>query len=144
VRSAWWTAAASVVGLTMTMAPLAAHHSFSAEYDANKPVTLKGKVTRMDWTNPHCLIYIDVPGSDGKIVNWLIEAGAPNALIRRGWTRNTLPVGTEIVVDGYRAKNGNPMVNGRDLTFKDGRKLFGVSTRAEKVEITEGWPDDPK
>ena len=142
MRTAWWMAAVCA-GLTMA-APLVAHHSFSAEYDANKPVTLKGKVTRMDWTNPHCLIYIDVPGADGTVVNWLIEAGAPNALIRRGWNRNTLPVGTEIVVDGYRAKNGHAMVNGRDLTFKDGRKLFGVSSRAEKVEITEGWPDDPK
>src|SRR5689334_11967882 len=87
VRAAGWMAIACAAAVAMP-ATVQAHHSFAAEYDANKPVTLKGKVTRMDWTNPHCLIYIDVTAADGKVVNWLIEAGAPNALIRRGWKRN--------------------------------------------------------
>ena len=134
---------AVAVGLLMATLPLVAHHSFSAEYDANKPVKLRGTVTRMDWVNPHCLIHIDVTRPDGEVQSWLIEGGAPNALVRSGWTKKTLPAGTEIVVEGYLAKNGLPMVSGRDLTFPDGRKLFGGSTRAEKIEITEGWPDDP-
>ena len=131
------------VGLLLVSCPLIAHHSFSAEYDAKKPVTLRGKVTRMDWVNPHCLIHIDVTRPGGEVESWLIEGGAPNALVRSGWTKNTLPAGTEIIVEGYRAKNGLLIVSGRDLTFPDGRKLFGGSTRAEKFEITEGWPDDP-
>ena len=134
---------AVAVGLLMAAPPLAAHHSFSAEYDATKPIKLRGKVTRMDWVNPHCLIHIDVTGPGGDVQSWLIEGGAPNALVRRGWTKNTLPAGTELVVEGYLAKNGLPIVSGRDVTFPDGRKLFGGSTRAEKIEITEGWPDDP-
>ena len=101
-----------------------AHHAFSAEFDAEKPVKLKGVVTKMDWTNPHAWIYMDVKEQDGKVVNWGVETGAPNALLRRGFTKNYLPPGTEIVVDGFRAKDGSTRANGTTVTLSDGRKLF--------------------
>jgi hypothetical protein len=101
-----------------------AHHSFAAEFDANQPVQLRGSVVRVEWINPHTWIHIDVKEPDGTVVRWMIEGGTPNTLLRRGLTRNSLPQGTEIVVDGYRAKNGTNRANGRDLTFPDGRRLF--------------------
>ena len=101
-----------------------AHHAFSAEFDFNKPVELKGTVVRVEWINPHTWIHIEVKKPDGAAERWMIEGGTPNTLLRRGLTRETLPVGTEIVVDGYRAKNGTNRANGRDVTFPDGRKLF--------------------
>lgn len=103
---------------------LAAHHAFTAEFDGTKPVQIKGVVTRMDWVNPHSWIYVDVPRPDGGVEQWEVEAGAPNAMFRRGWNKNSIPVGTEIVVDGYRAKNGKNIANGRNVTFADGRKMF--------------------
>jgi hypothetical protein len=102
----------------------AAHHSFAAEFDANQPIQLKGTVTRVEWINPHTWIHIDVKQADGSVQKWMIEGGTPNTLLRRGLTRNTLPEGTEIVVDGYKAKNGTNRANGRDLMLADGRKLF--------------------
>ena len=131
------------VGVLTALMPLSAHHSFSAEYDASKQVKLRGTVTGMDWVNPHCWIHLDVTQPDGEVESWMIEGGAPNALLRLGWTKRTLLPGTQIVVEGYRAKNGKQMVSGRDVRFPDGRKLFGGSSRREKIEITEGWPDDP-
>lgn len=118
-----------VVGaLLMAAVPAAAHHAFGAEFDANKPVKLTGKVTKFDLVNPHAWIYIDVTDTDGKVTNWAIETGAPNALFRRGWRKDSLPLGIVIVVEGYRAKNGQPMANGRDVTFPDGRRLFAGSS----------------
>jgi Family of unknown function (DUF6152) len=101
-----------------------AHHAFSAEFDANRPVKLQGVVTKMEWINPHSWIHLDVKKPDGTVENWMIEGGAPNALLRRGFSRDSLPIGSEIIVDGYQAKDGALRANGRDLTFTDGKKLF--------------------
>jgi len=105
-------------------AALSAHHSFAAEFDANQPVQLKGTVVKVEWINPHTWIHLDVKKSDGSMERWMIEGGTPNTLLRRGLTKNSLPEGTELIVDGYKAKNGSNRANGRDLTFTDGRKLF--------------------
>jgi hypothetical protein len=117
--------AAGIVAAIALVAPTAlAHHSFSAEFDSNKPVELKGTVVRVEWINPHTWIHIDVKKTDGAVERWMIEGGTPNTLLRRGLTRESLPVGTEIIVDGYKAKNGTNRANGRDVTFPDGKKLF--------------------
>jgi hypothetical protein len=110
--------------LLMSAAALSAHHSFAAEFDANQPVQLKGTVVKVEWINPHTWIHLDVKKNDGSMERWMIEGGTPNTLLRRGLTKNSLPEGTELVVDGYKAKNGSNRANGRDLTFPDGRKLF--------------------
>jgi hypothetical protein len=101
-----------------------AHHSFAAEFDIEQPITLKGKLTRMEWVNPHGWLYIDVVAADGKVVNWAIEAGGPTALLRRGLRRTDFPEGTEVVVQGYKAKSGAPKANGRSVTLTDGRNFF--------------------
>jgi hypothetical protein len=120
-------------------APVFAHHSFAAEFDAKKPVTLKGVVTKMEWINPHSWIHLDVKNEQtGQIEHWMVEGGAPNALLRRGWNKNSLPAGTEIVVLGYQAKDGALRANGRDITFPDGKKLFvgssGIGAPDERQE----------
>jgi hypothetical protein len=116
-----------------------AHHAFAAEFDANKPVNFKGKITKMEWINPHTWLHVDVQGGDGKVVNWAIEAGTPNVLFRRGFTKQSLLPGTDIVIDGYQAKDGSHRANGRDLTFADGRKLFlGSSGTGAPYELTRG------
>ena len=103
---------------------LSAHHAFAAEFDANRPVNFTGKVTKMEWTNPHVWIHVDVKNPDGTVDAWAIEAGTPNVLFRRGFTKDSLLPGTEIVVDGYQAKDGSRRANGRDVTLPDGRTLF--------------------
>lgn len=124
--------------LVAAAASVSAHHAFAAEFDANKPITLKGVVTKMEWINPHSWIHVDVKGPDGKIVPWMVEGGAPNALLRRGFTKDSLPAGTEILVEGYQAKNGTHKANGRDLTLPDGKKLFmgssGTGAPGDKPE----------
>lgn len=124
-----------VVGLTLSAVPAIAHHSFAAEFDASKPITLTGTLTKMEWVNPHGWIYIDVKNPDGKVENWAIEAGAPNALLRRGLRRTDFPIGSEVVVKGFRAKNGSPTANGQTVTFKDGRNFFlGASDSPEAAK----------
>src|SRR6266481_4131995 len=116
--------AAVAVVLVATGASLRAHHAFSAEFDANKPLTFKGTISKMEWTNPHVWLHLDVKKPDGSVENWGFEAGTPNVLFRRGFTKESLLPGTKVIVDGYQAKNGLKRANGRDLTFPDGRKLF--------------------
>ena len=108
----------------MAAFPVVAHHAFSAEFDADSPIHLTGTVTKMEWINPHSWVHIAVTKDDGTVENWMIEGGTPNTLFRRGFTKDSLAPGTEIVVDGYQAKDGSMKGNGRDLTFPDGRKLF--------------------
>jgi len=117
-----------------TAFPVIAHHSFAAEYDADKPVMLTGSVTKMAWINPHSWIYIDVKKPDGSVENWAVEAGPPGTLVRAGFTKESLAAGTVIKVNGYRAKDGALRANGRDITLPDGRLLFvgGSSPGAPK------------
>jgi uncharacterized protein DUF6152 len=119
----------AITVVTMT-ATLFAHHSFTAEYDQHKPVKLTGKVTEVKFSNPHSWIYIDVE-ADGKVVNWALETGAANALIRRGWRKEDLPAGTVLVVDGWQARNGSPTANVNTVTFPDGKKLFAGSSNEQ-------------
>ena len=139
-----YTRAAIVAGACFMLAsvPVLAHHAFQAEFDANRPVTLKGTVTKMEWINPHAWIHIDVKEPDGKIAKWMIEAGTPNTLYRRGFTKDSLAPGSVIVVQGYQAKNGSLHANGRDVTLPDGRTLFmgssGTGAPGDKPEKKPG------
>jgi len=116
--------AGAAFAVAAAVVPVIAHHSFAAEFDAKKPVKLRGTVTKMEWINPHSWIHIDVKTPDGKVEQWMVEGGAPNALLRRGWNKNSLLPGTEILVEGFQAKDGAMRANGRDITFPDGKKLF--------------------
>ena len=114
----------SAIGLMLAAVQLRAHHAFTSEFDASQPVKLRGNVTKVELINPHSWIHIDVKDPDGKVTSWAIEGGTPNTLFRLGVTKNSLAIGTELLVDGYRAKDGSNKANGRDITFADGRKVF--------------------
>jgi hypothetical protein len=127
---------AAGLGLLLAVAPVVAHHAFNSEFDAKKHVEFKGTVTKMEWINPHAWIHVDVKKADGTVEAWMVEAGTPNTLLRRGLTKNSLLPGTEIHVDGYQSKDGSLRANGRDLTLPNGQTLFLGSTGT-------GAPGDP-
>ena len=111
-------------GLFLASAPAWAHHAFAAEFDAKKPVHFEGTVTKVELINPHSWIHVDVKNADGTVTNWMFEAGSPNVLLRRGFTKTSIPAGTAVVVDGYQSKDGSNRANGRDITLPNGQKLF--------------------
>jgi hypothetical protein len=115
-----------------------AHHAFAAEFDANKPIELRGPVTKMEWSNPHAWVYLDSKDERGVMTNWSVELGAPGALLRRGFKKESLPVGTVVVVNGYRAKSGKPIINATMVTFQDGKQLFVGSSGTGAPSDKEG------
>ena len=137
------TLAVAAIGLTLAGAgaTVSAHHAFAAEFDAKKAVNFKGTITKVDWVNPHSWFYVDVKKPDGTVEKWAIEAGTPNVLFRRGVTKQSLMPGTEIVVDGYQAKDGSHRANGRNLTLADGKTLFlGSSGTGAPYELERNNP----
>jgi hypothetical protein len=137
MRTTRFVAVSSACLLVLSTTPLVAHHAFASEFDANKPIRFTGTVTKMEWINPHAWIHVAVKKPDGTVEEWMIEAGTPNTLFRRGLTKNSLVPGTEVVVDGYQAKDGALRANGRDLTLPDGKTLLIGSAGT-------GAPDDDK
>ena len=125
-------ACAAAAAFMLATATAMAHHSFAAEFDANKPINLKGVVTKIEWANPHTYFYLDVTASGGEVVNWGMEMGSPNGLMRQGWTRNTLHVGDEVVVEGSQAKDGAHVGNARAVTLAaSGKRLFAASSQTD-------------
>jgi hypothetical protein len=127
---------AVAVGVLISTVSLLAHHAFTAEFDTKKPVKLRGTIAKIEMVNPHSWIYIDVKNDDGTVSQWMLEAGSPNVLVRRGFSKAAIPKGTEVIFEGFQAKDGSNRANGRDITFPDGKKLFIGSTGAE------GPPED--
>ncbi len=117
-----------VAALLVAAAPVVAHHAFSAEFDATKPVRLQGVITKMEWINPHAWMHVDVTNDDGTVDSWMVEAGPPGALVRRGWRKDSVRPGTEVFIEGYQALDGTNKANGRDVTLPDGTKLFAGSS----------------
>lgn len=121
-----------VFSLLVATLPSWAHHSFAAQFDRSKPITLKGTVTKVEWTNPHIYFYVDVKEANGITVNWSVEGGAPNALYRSGWRKDSLKVGDEVTVDGWLAKDGSKLANMREVVLADGKRVFGASSAGER------------
>jgi len=134
------------IALLAAARPAIAHHAFAAEFDATKPVRLRGKIVKMEWINPHSWMHIEVANDDGSVDRWMIEAGPPGALVRRGWDKASVKPGTEVLVEGYQALDGSKRANGRDVTFPDGRRLFagssGTGAPLDGADPTE--PDPPR
>lgn len=122
-------AAALALGVLGTSAPVLAHHAFAAEFDRNKPITLVGKLSKVEWVNPHTWFHLDVTDSSGKVVTWRVEGGAPNQLMRRGWNRNSLKLGEQVTIEGFRARTGEPIAAGSQIKTADG-KVFGAASSA--------------
>jgi hypothetical protein len=115
---------AAICALILAAMPAAAHHAFAAEFDTDRPVKVRGTITKIEWVNPHAWLYVDVKSADGKVVNWHFELGPPNALFRLGWKKDAIPVGTEVEITGFRAKSMEAVANGRSIILPDGRELF--------------------
>lgn len=128
MQSVKFFVAAAAASLLAPLVPLIAHHSFAAEYDADKPVTLRGTVTKVEWTNPHARFYVDVTDETGKVTNWNLELASPNVLKRNGWSRNSLKQGDVVTVEGSLARDGSKMANARTVTLADGRRVFAGSS----------------
>jgi Family of unknown function (DUF6152) len=133
----------AILGLAMPFTAIYAHHSFAAEYDANKPLVMKGKFTKMDWVNPHSWVYFDVTTPDGKVENWGAETAPPNGLYRRGWRKSALNVGDEIVIDGFAAKDGSHTMNARSVTLAGGKRLFAGSSGGDAGAAPSATPPAP-
>jgi len=128
MRKTLTTMAAAGLSVLLAGTAVQAHHAFAAEFDANRPVRLRGVITKMEWINPHSWIHMDVTNDDGSVNSWMIEAGPPGALVRRGWSKQSITPGIEILVEGYQALDGGFRANGRDVTLPDGRRLFAGSS----------------
>jgi hypothetical protein len=136
---------AGLAGLILAVAPAWAHHAFAAEFDAKKPVHLEGVVSKVELINPHSWIHVDVKDAEGKVSTWMIEAGSPNVLLRRGFTKATIPSGTPVVVEGYQSKDGSMRANGRDIALPNGQKLFlGSQGTGAPYEATKDDKKDDK
>jgi len=134
----WVSVFSTAAALFLAAPPVAAHHAFGAEFDSNRPVLLKGKLVKVEWVNPHSWLHVEITNAAGEKEVWMVEGGSPNSLLRRGVTKDSLKIGTEVVVDGYQTRDHSMLrANGRNITLKDGTKLFLGSAGT-------GAPDDPK